>query len=126
MEWHIFFHIWKWLSVSRSLATVALHNRSTKVQLFFKALTEDYKITKVKVHITLKDSMDQVLHDTCIFDICTYIMLEFQTVSEEDVEKVIRKSPTKSCTLYPIPTWLLKNCLIFLLPVITKYQSIFV
>ncbi len=51
---------------------------------------------------------------------CTCVMSEFQTVSEESVEKVIRKSPTKSCILDPIPTWLLKDCLIPLLPIITK------
>ena len=51
---------------------------------------------------------------------CTCAMSEFQAVTEEDVEKSIRKSPTKSCTLDPIPTWLLKDCLGPLLPVITK------
>ncbi len=62
---------------------------------------------------------------------CTCVMAEFQTVSEEDVEKVIRKSPTKSCTSDPIiPTCLLKDCLIPLLSSPANnhknYQSIFV
>ncbi len=51
---------------------------------------------------------------------CTCVMSEFQTVSEEDVENVIRKSPNKSCTLDQIPTWLLKDCLIPLLQILTK------
>ncbi len=51
---------------------------------------------------------------------CTCVMSEFQTVSEGDVEKVIRKSPTKSCALDPIPIGLLKDCSIPLLPIITN------
>ncbi len=53
------------------------------------------------------------------------VMSECQTVSEEDVEKVIRKNPPKSCTLDPIPTWLLKDCLIPLLPIIKKIIDLF-
>ncbi len=41
-------------------------------------------------------------------------------MSEEEVEKAIRKSPTKSCTLDLIPNWLLKDSHSPLLPVITK------
>ena len=35
---------------------------------------------------------------------------DFRIVSESDVRKVITSSPTKSCALEPIPTWLLKQC----------------
>ena len=45
---------------------------------------------------------------------------EFRSVSEADVEKIIKKSSTKSCSLDPLPTWLLKDCLPCLLPVLTK------
>ena len=34
----------------------------------------------------------------------------FTEVSEDDIRKIIHSSPTKSCALYPIPTWLLKKC----------------
>ena len=39
--------------------------------------------------------------------------------TEEEVIKIIRSSPTKSCSLDPLPTWLLKDCLDVLAPVIT-------
>ena len=34
----------------------------------------------------------------------------FTDVSEDDIRKIIHSSPTKSCTLDPIPTWLLNEC----------------
>ena len=40
-------------------------------------------------------------------------------VSEDDVRKIIHSSPTKSCALDPIPTWLLKKCEDELIPVLT-------
>ena len=47
-------------------------------------------------------------------------MTTFSTVSEEDVEKMIRKANDKSCSLDPIPTKILKQYLLTLLPVITR------
>ena len=44
---------------------------------------------------------------------------QFRVVSESDVRKVITSSPTKSCALDPIPTWLLKQCLDQIVPVLT-------
>jgi len=44
---------------------------------------------------------------------------EFARVSAEQVARVIQKSPPKSCSLDPIPTWLLKNCLPALCETIT-------
>ena len=44
---------------------------------------------------------------------------EFTAVSHEHVRKILSASPTKSCTLDPIPTWLLKQCLDQLVPVLT-------
>ena len=41
-------------------------------------------------------------------------------VTEEQVYKCISESPTKSCSLDPIPTFLLKDCLDILLSSITK------
>ena len=37
----------------------------------------------------------------------------------EEVRNVIRKAPEKSCELDPIPTWLLKQCLDELIPLVT-------
>ena len=41
-------------------------------------------------------------------------------VTEDEVHKCISESPTESCSLDPIPTFLLKDCLDILLPSITK------
>jgi hypothetical protein len=51
---------------------------------------------------------------------CKSRLLEFRPVTEDDVHKLINRSATKSCDLDPIPTWLVKDCLDVLLPVITK------
>jgi hypothetical protein len=42
----------------------------------------------------------------------------FRSLSQDEVKKLILKSPTKSCSLDPIPTWLLKLCLEELLPAV--------
>ena len=43
----------------------------------------------------------------------------FTPATEDEVRKVINKAPSKSCELDVIPTWLLKQCLEPLLPIIT-------
>ena len=49
---------------------------------------------------------------------------EFHLVSEDDVIKVIKESPSKSCRLDPAPTWFLKRCLDVLIPFITKLVNL--
>ncbi len=44
---------------------------------------------------------------------------EFNMLSEDDVRKMISNSASKSCQLDPAPTWLIKECLDLLLPIIT-------
>ena len=44
---------------------------------------------------------------------------DFKPATKEEIQKLILKSPTKSCTLDPIPTFLLKDCLDELLHIIT-------
>ena len=46
-------------------------------------------------------------------------MLRFTPLSEEEIERYIRKSPSTTCALDPIPTDILKHCLKELLPIIT-------
>ena len=48
----------------------------------------------------------------------TYAFLQYQWLVE--VRKFINESPTKSCILDPIPTFLLKDSLDIILPYITK------
>lgn len=44
----------------------------------------------------------------------------FRETSEDELAMLIRKSPTKSSSLDPIPTWLLKKCLSGFLPILTR------
>ena len=44
----------------------------------------------------------------------------FDPATSEEIKKIILNSPNKSCTLDPIPTFLLKECINELLPVITE------
>ena len=55
-----------------------------------------------------------------IADACNSSFSSFLPVSEDCVRDVIMKSPSTSCSLDPIPTWLLKKCLNGLLPVLTQ------
>ena len=64
MEQCISVFIRKWLGISSDLTSVALYGRGTKAQLPLKALTEEFKITRAKVHMAVRDSEDQVIRDT--------------------------------------------------------------
>ena len=44
----------------------------------------------------------------------------FTQVTQDEIAKIISKSPTKSCLLDPLPTFLIKECMDILLPLITK------
>ena len=66
---------------------------------------------------SLNTSTDQSLSTVPIYHGLS--LEQFRVVSESDVRKVITSSPTKSCALDPIPTWLLKQCLDQVTPVLT-------
>ena len=44
----------------------------------------------------------------------------FTQVTQDEIGKIITKSPSKSCLLDPLPTCLIKECIDILLPSITK------
>ena len=46
-------------------------------------------------------------------------MTTLQLLAPDEVAHLIESSPTKSCHLDPIPTWLVKECMLELLPLIT-------
>ena len=48
----------------------------------------------------------------------------FNPVSEHEIEDIIRFTNNKSCELDPIPTWLLKQCMSAVLPIITKIVNL--
>lgn len=43
----------------------------------------------------------------------------FKLLTQESVEDIIKDMGTKSCEIDPIPTWLFKNCLQEILPIVT-------
>ena len=47
-------------------------------------------------------------------------MLSFENVSPEDLTTVIMKCPTKSCDLDPLPTWLIKEHLPTIIPIMCR------
>ena len=44
----------------------------------------------------------------------------YTQVTQDEIGKIISKSPTKSCLLDPLPTFIIKECIDILLPSITK------
>ncbi len=72
---------------------------------------------------TIRDNLDHN-HDnaTPILETPKYIQMltEFRLLSQEEVKKLISTSASKHCDLDPIPTWLLKECIDDLLPLITQ------
>jgi hypothetical protein len=53
---------------------------------------------------------------------CTFST--FTPMSEDDIRKIVRQSPTKSCQLDPVPTWLLKQLMESIIPTITKMVNL--
>ena len=52
------------------------------------------------------------------------IFKEFKPVGEHEVEKPVFQSAMKSCSLDPIPTWILEKCLWSLLSVIAQIVNL--
>ena len=48
------------------------------------------------------------------------LFADFQLLTQSDVSRIIMSSATKSCRLDPIPTWLLKENIVHLLPLLTN------
>jgi flagellar biosynthesis chaperone FliJ len=75
------------------------------------------KIVDIRLELLLEEdvSEDQT-DDRSYVDVP---LEEFTPATQEEVRMLIMKSPDKSCELDPIPTWLLKDCIHELLPLIT-------
>jgi len=54
----------------------------------------------------------------------TALLQSFQPMTNEAIIKLIRSSPTKSCSLDPLPTWLLKDVADELAPSITRFVNL--
>lgn len=75
----------------------------------------DEKVTRVKGQLGLAVDLSQ-LDDSPKY---TTELTRLQEVSLEEISKLIRESPSKTCDLDPVPTWLIKKCCAELAPVIT-------
>ena len=48
----------------------------------------------------------------------------FMPATEDEIYKLVTSSPSKSCALDPIPTWMLKEHIDILVPVITRIVNL--
>jgi exonuclease III len=87
---------------------ISLQGLVERFSCFFKEKIE-------KIRATLGTSEP----DTCRHPPATTLS-KFTPVTEAEVKKLIAASPSKSCTLDPIPTWLLKMCIEPLAPFVTR------
>ncbi len=72
---------------------------------------------------TIRDNLDNTQNTvTPITETPKYTqqLTEFRSLSQDDVKKLISNSASKHCELDPLPTWLLKECMVDLLPLITQ------
>ena len=82
-----------------------------------------YLTTKVEAVRSQLNSVD-TQHASIPSSAITYQLLDFDRLSEEDVQKWILDTAKKSCSLDPMPTSLMLECQDILLPVITSLISL--
>ena len=73
-----------------------------------------------KIQDTFKYTRSQVLHP----DKEPPTFCSFQAVTETEVLKFIKESPSKTCSLDPCPTHIVKQCIDILLPSLTKLVNL--
>ena len=86
-----------------------------------KNLTDEfneYFITKIDL---IREELDEIEMDTSPSEyLMNYEQVKefsaFERLSEDQVKKLIMKSPNKQCASDPISTWMLKECLDIILP----------
>lgn len=84
----------------------------------------DFFLNKV---ITIRENLRKDiltdLSDDCFLDSDVRFsgtpLLSFRPASIDEIQSIIAKTPNKSCELDPVPTFLLKNCLSVVAPLIT-------
>jgi hypothetical protein len=85
------------------------------------------KITKIRQNL---DSVGNVFHPSphSVLPIqegfCKVPLATFQPLTQEQIVKLVKASPTKHCSLDPLPTWLLKDMIDHLSPTITKIVNL--
>ena len=73
-----------------------------------------------KIRDTFKYTRSQVLHS----DKEPPTFSSFQVVTDTEVLKFIKESPSKTCSLDPCPTHIVKQCIDILLPSLTKLVNL--
>ena len=101
----------------RSTLPTSLGTSDTLAETFLHFFHD--KIIKIR-SATDVNNLPQEFHqdDDVLLDVPK--ISSFQLVSNDDVEKIIRKAPKKSSALDPVPVCLLTSCLPELLPIIVK------
>ena len=84
----------------------------------------DYFTSKIidirKGLISLKKNQGIVESASLSTSAIQFTLDEFEAATEEEVSRIIKHSPNKSCSLDPVPADLLKDCLTVLLPILTQ------
>ena len=85
-------------------------NISSLVNSFNLFFTD--KVKQIRANIDIIDHPDKVnsAHHLSSEVSSTVHMSAFQSIEESDVKSIIKCSPSKSCSLDPIPTYLLQSC----------------
>jgi hypothetical protein len=91
--------------------TTSAEELANKFSDFFQT-----KIDQIRKNISVSVDIPVLDADTLFEGISLH---DFPQTTEEEVKKIINKSPNKSCELDPLPTWLLKKCVNQLAPLIT-------
>ena len=113
------FNITKKLTMRNATQKLPAHDTLEELTETFADYFHD-KVQRIRSNLEELRGQSTILPDTE----CPNTFLEFSETTEEEVKKIITESASKSCELDPIPTWLLKQCLDHLLPVITKIVNL--
>lgn len=82
----------------------------------------DFFLQKIETVRSTLPSSDSEFKDLTRSPNCT--ISKFSTVTQDDVLKIIKKSPIKSCMLDPWPTFLVMECIDILISPITKFINL--
>ena len=105
------------MNTDRELVLPTNSDKEDLAEKFSKFFTD--KVANIRSQLDKQSS--SISHDDVhVSQHCNENVLDtFQQASIDEVKKIIMKSPSKSCSLDPIPTGILKQCVDALSPVIT-------
>jgi len=103
--------------------TLPSHDSSLELANRFAKFFSD-KIIKIRNDLLVQQQNTPNLPVLEDVPVTTAHLTEFAPATESEVESLILQASNKSCSLDPIPTWLLKMCYDFLLPVVTKIVNL--